>query len=60
MKHENFFARLVSTCLHAFGKLLELVGTLLYYELLKRNTVQRMMDIINESQPKPQRRLLRK
>ena len=50
---------LASVCLRAFEKLLELIATLLYREMLKRNTLRPMEKIINEHNPELQRRLLR-
>ena len=59
MKSENMLSSLASICLRALEKLLELIGTLLYREMLKRNTLRPMQKIIHERNPDLQRRLLR-
>ena len=60
MKSKNLFINILSICFRALGKSLELIGTSLYHELLKRNTLEPMMEIINEARPELQLRLLRK
>ena len=60
MKSEKWLNSLASMCFRALGKILELIVTFLYRELLKRNTLKPMTEIIQEhDRPELQRRLLR-
>ena len=49
----------VAICLQTLGKVLGLMGTLLYREMLKRNTVRPMKAIIREPRAELQRKMLR-
>ena len=46
-------------CLRGLGLILEFMATFMYHEMLKRNTLRPMMDIVHEPRPELQRKLLR-
>ena len=53
------FERILASFLRAFRWLVELIGTILYRDMLKRNTLQPMRRIIKEPDAERKRRLLR-